>query len=79
MEQKPISKVCEIVGGQATLARLLKVSPPTVHQWITGERPIPAERCPAVERATAGQVTCEMLRPDVDWADRRYVPELQAA
>ena len=50
------------------MARILDVKPPTVNQWISGERPIPAEQCPAIERATNGQVKCEELRPDVDWA-----------
>ncbi|MDT4679101.1 transcriptional regulator, partial [Escherichia coli] len=26
------------------------------------------ERCPAIEKATGGAVTCEELRPDIDWA-----------
>ncbi|MCV5533321.1 toxin YdaS, partial [Escherichia coli] len=28
----------------------------------------PAERCPAIERATRGEVLCEELRPDIDWS-----------
>ena len=49
------------------MARALGVTPPTVHQWQTGRRPVPAERCPDIERATGGAVRCEDLRPDVDW------------
>lgn len=37
-------------------------------QWKAGIRRVPAERCPGIERATNGAVTCEELRPDVDWA-----------
>ncbi|AJE99619.1 transcriptional regulator [Pandoraea apista] len=66
--QKAIREACRIVGGQAVLARLLGVSPPTVNQWVSGARQVPAERCPAIEKATGGAVTCEELRPDVDWA-----------
>lgn len=66
--QHPIKKAVEAVGNIATLARHLHVTPPTVHQWISGVRPIPAERCPQIERATGGAVRCEDLRPDVDWA-----------
>ena len=29
---------------------------------------VPAEHCPAIERATGGKVRCEDLRPDVDWS-----------
>lgn len=28
---------------------------------------VPAEYCPAIERATGGMVRCEELRPDVEW------------
>ena len=38
-----------------------------VHQWVKGLRPIAAEHCPRIERATDGMVRCEQLRPDVDW------------
>ncbi|NPI99188.1 transcriptional regulator, partial [Escherichia coli] len=31
-------------------------------------RQLPAERCPAIERATRGEVLCEELRPDIDWS-----------
>jgi len=53
-------------GRAVKLAKVLSVTPVTVHGWVN-ER-VPAERCPAIERATAGQVKCEDLRPDVDWA-----------
>ncbi|PJK00817.1 transcriptional regulator [Lysobacteraceae bacterium NML91-0213] len=54
-------------GRGAALARVLSVTPVTVSQWSSGDRQVPAERCPAIERATGGQVRCEELRPDVDW------------
>ena len=60
-------RACAVVGGQSAMARLLGVSPPSVNQWIKGVRQLPAERCPAIERATKGGVLCEELRPDVDW------------
>ena len=60
-------RACAVVGGQSAMARLLGVSPPSVNQWIKGVRQMPAERCPAIERATKGGVLCEELRPDVDW------------
>ena len=68
MDKTPLKIACEKVGGQAVLARLLGVKAPTVNQWVHAARPIPAERCPVIERLTAGAVTCEDLRPDVDWA-----------
>ena len=52
---------------QSELARLLGISPVLIHQWKSGERKVPAQRCPAIERVTKGAVRCEDLRPDVDW------------
>lgn len=40
---------------------------------------VPAEHCPAIERATGGAVRCEDLRPDVDWAVLRGAPAVEAA
>ncbi|MBR0568383.1 helix-turn-helix domain-containing protein [Azoarcus sp. L1K30] len=53
---------------QAKLAKAIGVPPVLVHQWAHGKRPVPAERCPAIEKETGGEVRCEDLRPDVDWA-----------
>ena len=63
-----IRDACLAVGGQAAMARYLGVTPPTVNQWAKGKRPIPAKRCLEIEKATGGAVTCEELRPDVDWS-----------
>ncbi len=62
----PIQIACEAVGGVSALARILCVKPPTVSQWAKSERPIPVERCAAIEKATKGAVTRRELRPD-DW------------
>lgn len=55
-------------GEVARLASEIGVAPSVVSQWKNGVRNVPADRCPAVERATEGAVRCEDLRPDVDWA-----------
>ena len=54
-------------GRASSLGRALVITPVLVSQWASG-RQVPAERCPAIEKATGGAVTCEELRPDVDWA-----------
>lgn len=57
--------------GRGALARLseeIGIKPPIVSFWVSGQRQVPAERCPEIERITNGQVTCEELRPDVNWA-----------
>lgn len=80
MNTGSILKACEIAGGQAALARLVDVHPSMVHQWIKGYKRVPAERCPAIERATDRAVTCEEIRPDVDWAYLRNTQaEIQGA
>lgn len=68
MSKTALINACATFGGQAALARVLGVKPPTVNQWIKDDRPVPAERCIEIERATHGAVRCEELRPDVDWA-----------
>lgn len=72
----PIETAVQAVGGLTTLARMLGVSPPTVHEWKTQKRPVPASRCAAIVRVTNGLVTLQQLRPD-DWRD--YWPELAPA
>lgn len=62
-----VLRAAKCVGSQATLARLIDVTPPTVNQWVKGIRRVPAELCPVIERATEGAVRCEDLRPDVAW------------
>ena len=50
----------------------------TVCNWsLRGN--VPAEHCPAIERATKGAVRCEDIRPDVDWAVLRNSSERVAA
>ena len=51
----------------AILAGEISVSPVLISQWRSGTRPVPIERCVAIERATNGQVTRRDLRPH-DWA-----------
>lgn len=55
-------------GAGAALARYLKVNHVMVSQWRYGIKQVPAERCPDIEAATVGAVTCEELRPDISWA-----------
>jgi len=54
-------------GAQSKLALAVGVTPVIVNQWTHDVRQAPAERCPDIEIATDGAVTCEELRPDVTW------------
>ena len=72
-----MQRAAVLLGGQLSLARALKVTAPAVNQWLSGKRPVPAERCPSIERLTGGAVTCEQLRPDVEWSYLRHVTPTQ--
>jgi DNA-binding transcriptional regulator YdaS (Cro superfamily) len=65
--QSPVERAIAAVGSATALAQRLGVTPAAVGQWKSGERRVPAERCPEIERATSGAVRCEDLRPDVAW------------
>lgn len=53
---------------QIELARVLGVTQGAVHQWASGVTKVAVARCIQIEKATQGEVRCEDLRPDVDWA-----------
>ena len=62
----------EVLGGQAALADACGY-PDRRHvwPWFNTDRRVPAEKCPLIERATKAtgrEVTCEELRPDVEWS-----------
>ena len=63
MDNKISQKLKEL--NQSEIARQLGVKPQAVQQWF--KRKTPIMRCPEIERITDGKVTCEELRPDVNW------------
>jgi DNA-binding transcriptional regulator YdaS (Cro superfamily) len=67
MTQEPIERAIQIAGGQTALARRSGARQQEIWNWSAG-RPVPRDRCPAIERATDAQVTVEELCPDVTWA-----------
>lgn len=79
MTTHPIDEAAGIVGSQVALAAALGVTKAAVNQWKLEGRKVPAEHCPAIERATGGKVRCEALRPDVDWAQVRSQSETEVA
>lgn len=54
-------------GRQTWLAQRIQAQPQLVWQWANGVKPVPADRCPSIERESEGAVPCEELRPDVRW------------
>jgi len=66
-KDEAFSKVVEILGTQAELARLLNARQSTVSYWrITG---IPAEQAVELEKASDGRVPRWVSRPDL-WEPR---------
>ena len=61
----PICRAVKACGGQKKLADAIGVSPSFVHQWVTGQRPVPARWCAAIEAATSNTVTKSELCPAV--------------
>lgn len=66
------------------MASALGVKQPTISEWLRGDRQVPAERCPVIERETrarGGEVRCEELRSDVPWEVLRLqaAPDLRKA
>lgn len=62
-----INKAIELLGGLNSLAAALGRTPQQVSNWRMRDQ-VPAVYCPDIERVTKGAVTCEELRPDINWA-----------
>lgn len=71
-----LKKAVEIMGSQTALANAIKASPQTVNNWFRRGK-VPAEYCPAIEKATHGKVRCEELQPRVDWSFIRASQDLE--
>jgi DNA-binding transcriptional regulator YdaS (Cro superfamily) len=67
-----IDSVLERANGCAALASDLTkrleqdISRTRVWNWINRDKRFPAEFCPSIEAITG--ITCEQLRPDVEWS-----------
>ena len=71
--EEALDKAVSVIGTMQVLADHLGVTKGAVGQWKLDGRKIPAEHCPTIERLANRAVTCEQLRPDVDWAYLRAV------
>lgn len=74
----PLERAFDAAGGISALASAIGVAASAPSMWKARGR-VPAEHCPGIERATAGAVTCEQLRPDVAWEVLREQAAPQAA
>lgn len=64
----PLKKAINMVGGQRELARICGVSQAAVSKWLNGISKIGEDKAILLEQALNGLVTCEELRPDVNWS-----------
>lgn len=63
-----IQKAIDLTGSATSLAKSLGVTVQAVCFWRDGKRLFPADLCIKLECVTSRVITCEELRPDVDWA-----------
>ena len=74
-QRAALQRAADLLGGQSALALACGYEDRRhVWPWFNSARRVPAEKCPAIERATGGAVRCEELRPDVAWSVLRSQP-----
>ena len=89
-EKAALRRAADVLGGQSALASACGYTDRRhVWPWFNTDRRVPAEHCPAIERATRAKaaeqgapkliVTCEELRPDVAWSVLRDQSSPEAA
>lgn len=61
LEQQP-------TGYKAQLARAIGRQPSYFSRQLSGDRAFTENDCIGIEKYTAGQVRCEDIKPNVDWA-----------
>ncbi len=69
----PLDVAAAAVGDRAAFAKALNVTYATIGNWKS--RGTPVDRCIDVEKLSRGAVTCEQLRPDIDWGYLRGTPQ----
>jgi DNA-binding transcriptional regulator YdaS (Cro superfamily) len=60
-----IKRASSYIGSASALAKILGLSKGAISQWSDE---VPAEHCPAIEKACDGTVKCEELNSKTDWA-----------
>lgn len=63
---KAMVEAVRLRGGYTKLANEIGVTGPSVHEWTSGRRRVPARRCVEIERVTSCEVRRWDLRPG-DW------------
>lgn len=60
-----LDRAAKSVGSRVILADLIGVPRSTLQSRIDNNKPVPAEWCPRIEKATKGEVRRHQLRPDL--------------
>lgn len=61
-----LHRAIDLLGSQKALADAIGEDQRLVWAWIN-RGSLPEDYCPSIELATAGEVVCEDLRPDISW------------
>jgi DNA-binding transcriptional regulator YdaS (Cro superfamily) len=72
---RSVAKAIRILGGVRKTARAMKVTEPSVANWLV--RGVAAQKAPILEeltRKSGNPVFCEALAPDVKWSVVRRNP-----
>lgn len=69
MKNKAVELAVSIFGSQANFAKELNIKPQNVQMWVYNKRKVPIKHCLLIETLTKKDVTCEELRPDIDWKE----------
>jgi DNA-binding transcriptional regulator YdaS (Cro superfamily) len=70
-----LKQAIDDAGGAGKIAEHFGISAVSVYEWIT-RGSVPAEKCPEIEKFSAGVVRCEQLNDKVDWS---YLRNTKAA
>lgn len=66
--RQALRKALGVTGKtQAEMAKEIGVKPQTLSQWLSGVRPIPAERAVQISNMTSGEVSLSDLCPGFPW------------
>ncbi|WP_328277706.1 transcriptional regulator [Sphingobium sp.] len=63
LSESPLARAVRVAGSQSAFGRLIGRNQSTVHDWLSEDKPLPAEHVLAVEEATG--ISRHDLRPDI--------------
>lgn len=67
-KNEAVERAVKIFGSQVKLARAINVSRAQVWQWLNNTNRVSSKKAINIEDITNRKVTCEELRPDINWS-----------